>query len=80
MSLNFIGGLNLVSFIPLIADLYSSKFGILPRIEDSTTTGVELSNDSPFFPYLESLTTLPLNNLVDVDIVSPFCLFLITHA
>ena len=75
VDISFNDGLNLVSLISLIATLYSSILGVLPRIADKTTTGVELSKDSPFF-HSESYTTLPLNNLVYVDItVSPFSAF-----
>ena len=57
------------------ADLYSSKVGVLPKIADRTTTGVEASKDSPFL-FSESSTTLPLNNLVDVaSTVSPLAAF-----
>ena len=61
--------------MPLTAILYSSSVGILPSMADRTTTGVEASNDYPFLRS-ESFTTLPLNNLVDVDItVSPLSAF-----
>ena len=50
--------------------------GVLPNIADRTTTGVDARSDSPFFR-LESATTRPLNNRVEVAItVSPFPLFL----
>ena len=42
-------GTKLVSLIPLVAFLYSSILGTLPKIVDSTTTGVEERRDSPFF-------------------------------
>jgi hypothetical protein len=33
---------------PFTAALYSSIVGVLPKIVDNTTTGVDESNDSPF--------------------------------
>ena len=70
-----VDGTKLVSLIPFVAFLYSSIVGILPKIVDNTTTGVEDRRDSPFFSS-ESSTTLPLNNLVDVAItVSPLSAF-----
>ena len=69
------GGENFVRFIPSTAVLYSSIVGVLPRIADSTTTGVEASKDSPFFSGVSS-TTLPLKSRVDVArTVSPFAAF-----
>ena len=69
------GGENLVKLIPLIASVYSFKLGVLPKIADNTTTGVDARRDSPFFLF-ESATTLPLNNLVAVaKTVSPFSAF-----
>ena len=53
-----IGGENLVRLTPSTAFSYSSKDGILPRIAERTTTGVEANNDSPFFRS-ESATTRP---------------------
>ena len=35
--------------MPLTAILYSSSVGILPSMADRTTTGVDASNDSPFY-------------------------------
>ena len=52
------GGAKLVRSIPSTASLYSSMVGVRPRMADSTTTGVEASNDSPFFSS-ESSTTRP---------------------
>ncbi len=51
-------GLNLVKSMPCTAASYSAIVGVRPRIVDNTTTGVDESNDSPFFSP-ESLTTLP---------------------
>ena len=76
MSLGVIfGGENFVRFIPSTAVVYSSSDGVLPSIADKTTTGVEASNDSPYFS-LESSTTLPLKSLVEVaKTVSPLDAF-----
>ena len=54
---------------------YSSIVGVLPRIAERTTTGVDASSDSPFFRS-ESATTRPLKRRVEVAItVSPFSAF-----
>ena len=45
----------------LLLLLYSSIDGVLPRTEDSTTTGVEANKDSPFLSS-ESATTRPLKD------------------
>src|SRR5690606_597907 len=68
-------GWNFVKLIPSTADLYSSMLGILPKIADNTTTGVEANKDSPFLLSLSS-TTRPWNKRVEVDItVSPLRAF-----
>ena len=54
-----------VRFIVFTADLYSAIVGVLPRIADRTTTGVDASNDSPFLSW-ESSTTRPWNRRVEV--------------
>ena len=67
----FNDGVNLVKTTPSTAASYSAIVGILPKSEDSTTTGVEDNKDSPFFSP-ESLTTLPENKRVEVAMtVSP---------
>jgi hypothetical protein len=42
-------GANFVKLIPFTAVLYSSIVGVLPKMVERTTTGVDESNDSPFF-------------------------------
>ena len=46
--------------ICLVADSYSDRLGILPKIAERTTTGVDARRDSPFF-LSASATTRPLN-------------------
>ena len=71
----FKDGENLVKLIPFTAALYSSIVGVLPNIVERTTTGVDESNDSPFFPSV-SPTTLPWKRRVEVAItVSPGAAF-----
>src|SRR5690606_4855702 len=61
--------------MPLTADLYSSMVGVLPKMAERTTTGVDANNDSPFLRS-ESLTTRPWNRRVEVAItVSPCSAF-----
>jgi hypothetical protein len=42
--------------MPSTAFLYSSRVGVRPKMLDKTTTGVEASNDSPFFSSVSSTT------------------------
>ena len=55
----FVEGLNFVKTIPSTAASYSSIVGVLPKIVDKTTTGVDDNKDSPFFSPRESRMPQP---------------------